>query len=228
MSENNENVVVTLVDENDESFDAELLDSIMYDGHIYNFFIPVEEKEKEEPKKLDEEHESEGMKKAEDACGDTNAGILEDIVKILPELTTEQVGKLKALFESSAPVVEVEPVDVEAAADAAIAKRAEALKAEARAEAVAHMRGIADACRRVRPLAGEMDAMAFDSAEGVYAAALRQAGVDPKKYDKAAYAGMVDMLVREQGAMKSAPAMDSKPLPEDGSFRYLNNISIGE
>ncbi len=49
MSEKNENVVVTLVDENDESFDAELLDSIMYDGHIYNFFIPVEEKEKEEP-----------------------------------------------------------------------------------------------------------------------------------------------------------------------------------
>ena len=48
MSEN-ENVVVTLVDENDESFDAELLDSIMYDGHVYNFFIPVEEKEKEEP-----------------------------------------------------------------------------------------------------------------------------------------------------------------------------------
>lgn len=49
MSENNENVVVTLVDENDESFDAELLDSIMYDGHIYNFFIPVEEKDKDEP-----------------------------------------------------------------------------------------------------------------------------------------------------------------------------------
>ena len=49
MSENNENVVVTLVDENDESFDAELLDSIMYDGHVYNFFIPVEEKDKEEP-----------------------------------------------------------------------------------------------------------------------------------------------------------------------------------
>lgn len=49
MSEKNENVVVILVDENDESFDAELLDSIMYDGHIYNFFIPVEEKEKEEP-----------------------------------------------------------------------------------------------------------------------------------------------------------------------------------
>ena len=39
MSENQENVVLTLVDENDESFDAELIDSIAYDGHIYNLFI---------------------------------------------------------------------------------------------------------------------------------------------------------------------------------------------
>lgn len=60
MSENNENVVVTLVDENDESFDAELLDSIMYDGHIYNFFIPVEEKEKEEPLVIILEYVEEG------------------------------------------------------------------------------------------------------------------------------------------------------------------------
>ena len=41
MSEIEENIVVTLVDENDESFDAELLDSIQYDGRIYNLFIPV-------------------------------------------------------------------------------------------------------------------------------------------------------------------------------------------
>lgn len=60
MSENNENVVVTLVDENDESFDAELHDSIMYDGHIYNFFIPVEEKEKEEPLVIILEYVEEG------------------------------------------------------------------------------------------------------------------------------------------------------------------------
>lgn len=59
MSEN-ENVVVTLVDENDESFDAELLDSIMYDGHVYNFFIPVEEKEKEEPLVIILEYVEEG------------------------------------------------------------------------------------------------------------------------------------------------------------------------
>ena len=60
MSENTENVIVTLVDENDESFEAELLDSIMYDGHIYNFFIPVEEKDKEEPLVIILEYVEEG------------------------------------------------------------------------------------------------------------------------------------------------------------------------
>lgn len=60
MSEIEENIVVTLVDENDESFDAELLDSIQYDGHIYNLFIPVEEKDKEEPQVIILEYKEEG------------------------------------------------------------------------------------------------------------------------------------------------------------------------
>mgnify|MGYP005786191519 CR=1 FL=1 len=60
MSEIEENIVVTLVDENDESFDAELLDSIQYDGRIYNLFIPVEEKDKEEPQVIFLEYKEEG------------------------------------------------------------------------------------------------------------------------------------------------------------------------
>lgn len=48
MSENQENLIVTLVDENDESFDAELIDSVSYDGHIYSLFVPVEDEESEE------------------------------------------------------------------------------------------------------------------------------------------------------------------------------------
>ena len=60
MKEEMENIVVTLVDENDESFDAELMDSIMYDGHIYNMFIPVEEKDKEEPLVIILEYQEEG------------------------------------------------------------------------------------------------------------------------------------------------------------------------
>lgn len=60
MSENEERVVVTLVDENDESFDAVLYDSIMYDEHIYNLFIPVEEEGKEEPQVIILEYVEEG------------------------------------------------------------------------------------------------------------------------------------------------------------------------
>ena len=60
MSENEERVVVTLVDENDESFDAVLYDSIMYDEHIYNLFIPVEEEDKEDPQVIILEYVEEG------------------------------------------------------------------------------------------------------------------------------------------------------------------------
>lgn len=60
MSENEERVVVTLVDENDESFDAVLYDSIMYDEHVYNLFIPVEEEDKDEPQVIVLEYVEEG------------------------------------------------------------------------------------------------------------------------------------------------------------------------
>ncbi len=60
MSENNENLIVTLVDEEDESFDAELIDSIMYDGRIYNLFVPVSEKDSEEPQVIILEYKEEG------------------------------------------------------------------------------------------------------------------------------------------------------------------------
>ena len=60
MSENQENIVLTLVDENDESFEAELIDSISYDGHIYNLFVPVEDKENEEAPVIILEYVEEG------------------------------------------------------------------------------------------------------------------------------------------------------------------------
>ena len=60
MSENQENVILTLVDENDESFEAELIDSIAYDEHIYSLFVPVEEKDNEEAQVIILEYIEEG------------------------------------------------------------------------------------------------------------------------------------------------------------------------
>ncbi len=60
MSENQENVVLTLVDENDESIEAVLIVSIAYDGHIYNLFVPVDEKDNEEAQVIILEYVEEG------------------------------------------------------------------------------------------------------------------------------------------------------------------------
>ncbi len=60
MSENTENAIVTLVDENDESFDAELIDSILYDGHTYCMFVPVDEKDNDEAQVIVMEYKEDG------------------------------------------------------------------------------------------------------------------------------------------------------------------------
>ncbi|VVE07371.1 DUF2213 domain-containing protein [Pandoraea terrigena] len=51
------------------------------------------------------------------------------------------------------------------------------------------------AASEVKPLTGDIDAMAFDSAEDVYAYAIKAAGKDPAQYDRAAYKGMAHVLV---------------------------------
>lgn len=51
------------------------------------------------------------------------------------------------------------------------------------------------AADKVAPITGRIDAMAFDSAEAIYAHALTVGGMDPAKHDKVAYAGIVDVLL---------------------------------
>ena len=57
--ENEETAVVTLVDEFDESFEAELVDSISYDDHIYCMFVPADEKDNEEAQVIVMEYKEE-------------------------------------------------------------------------------------------------------------------------------------------------------------------------
>ena len=60
MYEKDDEVIVTMVDENDEAFNAILMDSISYDGHIYSLFIPEDEKELEEPQVIIMEYIEDG------------------------------------------------------------------------------------------------------------------------------------------------------------------------
>jgi len=53
------NLILTLTDENDEEFVAELIDSIMYDGRIYSLFVPESEKDSEEQEVIIMEYKEE-------------------------------------------------------------------------------------------------------------------------------------------------------------------------
>ena len=68
--------------------------------------------------------------------------------------------------------------------------------------------------------------MAFDSANDIYAHALKQKGVNIKQYEPAAFKGMVDMMVANKPS-NPAPAFDHAPASSfEGQFAGLKNIKI--
>lgn len=197
-----------------------------------------------ERKKLDAEHEAEGMKKAMGKDEDKAAAIGR-ILDEVPGLTPEQRAKL----ESSLSDLAYEPATGDGdlpAQDAALGRRgsrgfrnrgpkplmasdAALIEARAVAKAQDNMRAVARAVRDVRPLVGELDVLAFDSAANVYGYALTQSGVDARAYSRSAWRGMVEMLLREKrGLAGSRPlAQDRAPAKFDGPFAGLSRINIG-
>ena len=175
-------------------------------------------------------------KPAEDEDKDA---MINKILAAVPDLTEEQKKKIQDTLGDLAyePATGDEDLEkkVEGATDRALRKRrflgatdAARIRAQATKDAMDRMRQIADACRVVRPLVGEMDALGFDSASDVYGYTLEQLGKDPMKYDRKAWRGMVAMLLDGQAAMArdSKPAIHSKPIPDSGPFRFLKNITI--
>lgn len=78
----------------------------------------------------------------------------------------------------------------------AVGDSVEALKEKLSAEINQLFKSCAQASEKVKPLVGSIrDVTVFDSAEAVYGFALKQNGVDIRKYNKDAYEGMVDMML---------------------------------
>ena len=173
-----------------------------------------EELEKEEPKKLDSEHESEGMEKAlekeaEDACGkDEDIPVDEEN---LDELMKDP--KFKAAFEMGVKYGEKrekdDPKRIDADHEREGMERAlgeDSVKAIEK-RVTEKLCGINEAAKKVRPLVGEIsNPFAFDSKEAVYRFALEKTGKDVKKYPESAYEGMIDMVLES----KPIVATDSK------------------
>lgn len=192
-----------------------------------------EELEKEEPKKLDSEHESEGMEKAlekdeaEDACGKDEELPVDE--ENLDELMKDP--KFKAVFEMGVRYGEkrekADPAKIDADHEREGMEKAlgEDSVKKIHDSVMAKMRGINSAAKKVRPLVGEIsDPFAFDSAEAIYKFALEKNGIAVKKYPASAYAGMVDIMCSSRPAMASDSAMIGGEL-DDSMGKYMKALN---
>lgn len=79
------------------------------------------------------------------------------------------------------------------------------------------------AAEAVFPLVGRVSSLTFDSAEDIYAFALKEAGIDTKGYQASSYKGMVDVLKAAGGNVIKLPitisAQDVKLSPEDSLIK---------
>lgn len=193
-----------------------------------------EKLEKEEPKKLDSEHESEGMEKrldeakedTEDACKDEELPVDEDN---LDELMKDP--KFKAAFELGVKYGEKrekadpEKIDADHEREGMEKALGEDSMKKIQDSMMAKMRGINAAAKKVRPLVGEIsDPFAFDSAEAIYKFALEKNGIAVKKYPASAYAGMVDIMCSSRPAMASDSAMIGGEL-DDSMGKYVKALN---
>lgn len=172
------------------------------------------ERDPEERRKLDREHESEGMRKAMDACGldaDDPAAqkAFAEGVKYGEELirNPEERRKLDREHESEG---------MKKAMDAAlIVKTAES-------RAFKKMQDIHKAIQDVRHLAHFHSPHVFDSALSVYKAALRVSGINPMEHPKAAWPSLCKTLKVTPDMPRIAT--DSKKL--SGSFSHLSKVRV--
>ena len=158
------------------------------------------ERDPAERRKLDREHESEGERKA---LGEDEDG-----------------KKTDGTAQDGAP---------RRAGRVLTARDAQRIRAEAAADARAHLQALYRAVDAVRPLVGQLDAMSFDSAGDVYAHTLKSCGVNPSAYSRDSWRGMVDVLLRQRreniaaGVLAQDAGLAGKM---EGSFAGLNNIML--
>ena len=125
---------------------------------------------------------------------------------------------LDRLHESEGMKKAMDEEEVKAAMDAAL----HSASSRAEAKVVAKFRALSAAAEAVRPVLGSIDPLAFDSADGIYGAALRKMGIDTSKHLRAAWKSMFG--IARQQAVQASFAQDSMRRDYDGPFAGLNRI----
>lgn len=169
------------------------------------------EKKPGEREKLDKEHESEGMKKALGEDDELSEKMKDPAFRAAFEMGVKygekREGEEKYLAEDALPSIL-----------AAERKKIEASFRERNAAA--------ETCQAF--LGRKVDPLAYDSADDIYAAALKAEGFNVSEYSPTAYKGMVDALRRSKQTEKwgaGRVAMDSAVSVPD-YLQGLNKISV--
>lgn len=202
-----------------------------------------EEKEKEEPEKLDREHESEGEERYLEKKDEAEDGCDED------DLTADAEEVLKSCgLDADDPVVKTafqkgfaegtkygeekektEPEKLDREHESEGEKRAlgedsfEKIGALVRAQVEAKFDAIQETARSL----GKVRVSAFDTAADVYQAALKAEGVNIKGLAKSECRSAYRALMAGRAATKRV-AMDSKPAKADALSKLLGSIKVGE
>ncbi len=201
------------------------------------------EKNPAEREKLDREHERKGMeeylaKKAKDEDKEEKAedDELEERMKDPAFKAGFEMGiKAGERYEKDNPKRidrdhEREGEEKYLAKDALPALLANA-KAEAEKNVMERVKKINAAANACAFVLGNVDAMAYDSAEDIYARALQAKGIDTSKYPKESYKAMVDVLQKQRFDVTHANdeaikkfSVSSEKTPE--YMKNLKNITI--
>ena len=203
-----------------------------------------EEKEKEEPEKLDREHESEGEERYLEGKDEAEVGCDED------DLTADAEEVLKSCgLDADDPVVKTafqkgfaegtkygeekektEPEKLDREHESEGEKRAlgedsfEKIGALVRAQVEAKFDAIQETARSL----GKVRVSAFDTAADVYQAALKAEGVNVKGLAKSECRAAYRALMMGRQSAKRVAAMDSKPAKADALSKLLGSIKVGE
>lgn len=182
-----------------------------------------DEAQDEDEPALDEE----AVKEAADKCGmDAEDPAFQKAfaegVKYGERKEKAEPEHLDRLHESEGAKKAMDEEEVKTAMDAAL--RAASTRAEAKV--VAKFRALSAAASAVRPVLGDIDPLAFDSADSIYGAALKAQGVDIRRHPRSAWRSIFE--VSRQQAAKASFAQDSSMRRDySGAFAGLNRIKRG-
>lgn len=204
-----------------------------------------EEKEKEDPEKLDREHESEGEERyledkdeAEDE-GDEENDLTADAEEALKSCGLDADDPVvKAAFQQGfASGVEYgeekekeEPKKLDSEHESDGEKKALGQDSAAKIGAIvrAQVEAKFDAIQETSKSLGRVRVSAFDTAADVYRAALKAEGVNVAGLAKRECRTAYRALMMGRQSAKRVAAMDSKPHKPDALSKMLNSIRVGE